>query len=85
MNNRSNFAISLITGLLLVYIVASTLPIYYGLIFFLFLLTSVGLLWMVYRILTDVENYNQRKFDDYFYQDVEIKKNKEVLADTQKN
>ncbi|MCZ8355749.1 MAG: hypothetical protein O9340_13500 [Cyclobacteriaceae bacterium] len=81
MNARSNFAISTVTGLLLVYVVASTLPLAFGLVFFLFLLTSAGLIWMVYRILTDTENYNTRKFDDYFYQDASIRKVKEVLVE----
>ncbi|MCE2732134.1 MAG: hypothetical protein ACOVOF_13255 [Chryseotalea sp.] len=80
MNARSNFAVSSVTGLLLVYVVASTLPVSFALVFFLFLLTTIGLFWMVYRILTDYENYNQKKFDDYFYQDEEIKKTKEVLV-----
>ena len=77
MKSSSSLSVSITTGLLLVYIVFSTLPFHFGIIIALFLITSGSLLWMVYRILTDTSTPVEKTFDEYFYEDVNIKRERE--------
>ncbi len=57
------FPIYLVTGFLLVYAVAIYLDLYLPLILFLFSISPLLLIWMVYKVLTaDVEVKNT--FDD---------------------
>jgi hypothetical protein len=56
------------TGFLLVYIVAIHVNLYLPLILFLFSISPLLLIWMVYKVLTaDVEVKNT--FDDKWYED----------------
>ena len=66
--------ISLTTGVVFIYVVATTLPIHFGLIFMLFLLSQGLLIWMVLRILKD-KRTSVKTFDNYFYEDVDIRRN----------
>jgi hypothetical protein len=74
MKGSSAFSVSVTTGLLLIYVVFASLPFHFGVIFALFLITSGSLLWMVYKILTDTTAPVKKNFDDYFYQDADIRK-----------
>lgn len=64
--------VSLTTGVLLVYIVISTLPVPFAVVFLLFLITTGLFLRMVYSVLTDPYPGN-RTFDSHFYEDVDIR------------
>lgn len=76
MKGSAALSVSITTGLLLVYVVFASLPFHFGIIFALFLLTSASLLWMVYRILTDTTAPVRKTFDEYYYQDEDIRVSK---------
>ncbi len=62
------FPIFLVTGFLLVYVVAIQVNLYLPLILLMFTISPVILIWMVYKVLTaDVEVKNT--FDDKWYED----------------
>jgi hypothetical protein len=71
MRNNATRAITVVTGMLLVYVVTASLPIYFGIIFLFFLITMGGLLWMVYTVLTDTSNLSRKTFDEHFYEDMD--------------
>lgn len=71
MRNKTANSISIVTGMLLVYVIAASLPISFGIIFLFFLLTTAGLLWVVYTVLTDTSNLSGKTFDEHFYEDVD--------------
>jgi hypothetical protein len=71
MRNKAASAITTVAGMLLVYVVAASLPIYFGIIFLLFLIAMGGLFWMVYTVLTDTSNLSGKTFDEHFYEDKE--------------
>jgi hypothetical protein len=73
MKRRTKYIISGVTGLVMVYVLTINLGVNFGLIFFLFLITTVGLFWMVYAILTDDSNLSSKTFDDYYYEDTDPK------------
>jgi hypothetical protein len=75
MGNKSQNAISIVTGMLLIYIVAASLPMAFAIVFWLFLLTTGGLIWMVFTVLKDTTNLSGRTFDEYFYEDAEYRNN----------
>ena len=65
--------ISLTTGVVIIYVVASTLPIAFPIVFWLFLLCQGLLIWMVIRILKDPRK-STRTFDSHFYEDASIRR-----------
>jgi len=71
---RLDTCISLTSGVALVYVVATTLPVNFALIFILFLVSQCCLIWMVIRILKDKKT-SSKTFDQYFYEDVDIRRN----------
>jgi hypothetical protein len=71
MRNKTANTIYIVTGMLLVYVIAASLPISFGIIFLFFLLTTAGLLWVVYTVLTDTSNLSGKTFDEHFYEDVD--------------
>ncbi|WP_276372782.1 hypothetical protein [Chryseolinea sp. H1M3-3] len=75
MGNKSQNAISIVTGMLLIYLVAASLPMVFAIVFWLFLLTTAGLIWMVITVLKDTTNLSGRTFDEYFYEDAEYRNN----------
>lgn len=74
MHKKTEFLISITTGLLLVYTVMAALPIAFAIVFFLFLFVSGLTIWMVIAILKDTSHLSDRKFDDYFYEDTPTKR-----------
>jgi membrane protein implicated in regulation of membrane protease activity len=76
MNKKTEFLISITTGLLLVYTVMAALPIAFAIVFFLFLVVSGLTVWMVIAILKDTSQLSDKKFDDYFYEDSSIKRSR---------
>ncbi len=75
MGNKSQNAISIVTGILLVYIVAASLPLTFAIVFWLFLMTTGGLIWLVFTVLKDTTNLSGKTFDEYFYEDAEYRNN----------
>jgi hypothetical protein len=76
MRRKTEFLISITTGLLLVYTVMAALPIAFAIVFFLSLVVSALTIWMVIAILKDTSHLSDKKFDDYFYEDTSIKKSR---------
>jgi len=76
MQKKTEFLISITTGLLLVYTVMAALPIAFAIVFFLSLVVSALTIWMVIAILKDTSHLSDKKFDDYFYEDTSIKKSR---------
>jgi membrane protein implicated in regulation of membrane protease activity len=76
MDKKTEFLISITTGLLLVYTVMAALPIAFAIVFFLFLVVSALIIWMVIAILKDTSRLSDKKFDDYFYEDSSIKRSR---------
>jgi len=72
---KTDQVISLTSGVVLVYVISTTLPVQLSLILLLFLLSSGLLFYMVIRILKDPVS-TDRTFDDYFYQDADIRPRK---------
>jgi uncharacterized membrane protein YqjE len=69
MRDRTRNIITVVTTLLVIYVIAVRLEATLALVFALFILTTVGLWWMVYTILTDTTNLSGKTFDEYFYED----------------
>ena len=65
--------ISLTTGVVIIYVVMSTLPIAFPIVFWLFLLSQGMLIWMVVRILKDPRK-STRTFETHFYEDSPIRR-----------
>jgi hypothetical protein len=65
--------IFLTTGIVLLYVVISRLPINFGWIFLLFLISEVMLAWMVVRILKAPRN-SSKTFETHFYQDSDVRR-----------
>jgi len=76
MRKKTEFLISITTGLLLVYTVMAALPIAFAVVFFLFLVVSALTIWMVIAILKDTSHLSDKKFDDYFYEDFSSKRSR---------
>jgi threonine/homoserine/homoserine lactone efflux protein len=60
--------ISLTTGVVVIYVVVSTLPVAFPIVFWLFLLSQALLIWMVVRILK-APRTSTRTFETHFYED----------------
>jgi 4-hydroxybenzoate polyprenyltransferase len=67
--------IALTTGVMIVYVVCSTLPVAFPIVFWLFLLSQGLLIWMVIRILKDDKKPSGKTFDTHFYEDSPIRRN----------
>ncbi len=66
--------ISLTTGVVLVYIIASVLPLGFAVAFWLLVLSQGLLIWMVIRILKD-KRTSDKTFETHFYEDSPIRRN----------
>ena len=71
--SKSAFSVSLTSAFVLGYVVLSTLPVEFGIVFLAFLISQGLLIWMVFSILKDPRK-SSRTFDEYFYEDVDIRK-----------
>ena len=71
MKNRTRIIIFGVTTLLVIYLMSIRFEATTAIVFSLFMLTTIGLGWMVYAILTDTSGLSGKKFDDYFYEDGE--------------
>lgn len=69
MSDKTRYVITVVTTLLVVYLIAIRFEATLALIFSLFLITTIGLWWMVYTILTDTSNLSGKTFDEYFFED----------------
>jgi len=74
MKSNAKNSIAVTTLFLLVYAVFASLPLPYGIIFLFFLITTAGLFWMVYSILTDTNDLSGKTFEEYFYEDSDQKR-----------
>lgn len=72
----SKMTISIIatTSCVLLYVILASLPTAFPLVFLLLLLSQCLLVWMVIRILKD-NRPSTRTFDEYFYEDADIRRN----------
>jgi hypothetical protein len=66
--------ISITTGVVVIYVVMSTLPVAFPIVFWLFLLSQGMLIWMVVRILKDPQKSSTRTFESHFYEDAPIRR-----------
>ena len=71
--NKSAFSVTVTTVVVMLYVILSTLPVSFGIVFFAMLVSQGLLVWMVVSILKDTRK-STRTFDDYFYEDVDIHK-----------
>lgn len=71
MGSTASVSIGLTTGMLLIYVVVSSLGVPFGWVFLLFTVSAGLLIWMVVSILKDKSNPVSKKFDDQFYLDKE--------------
>ena len=62
--------ISLTTGVVILYVMFSRLPVAFAVVFSLFLLSQAMLIWMVVRILKD-KRKSVKTFETHFYEDVD--------------
>lgn len=65
--------ISLTTGVVIIYVVTSTLPVGFPVVFWLFLLSQGLLIWMVIRILKD-PGKSTKTFETHFYEDFPVRR-----------
>jgi hypothetical protein len=73
MKERTKHAIILTTIMLVVYLFSVHLDVAFPIVFLFFLITLVGLCWMVVTILRDNSNLSSKTFDDHFYEDADLK------------
>jgi hypothetical protein len=71
--SKSAFSVTVTTLVVILYVVLSTLPLGFGITFFAMLVSQGLLIWMVISILKD-RRESTRTFDDYFYEDADIRK-----------
>lgn len=71
--NKSAFSVSVTSVVVLGYVILSTLPVSFSLVFLALIVSQVLLVWMVISILKD-RRESTRTFDQYFYEDVDIRK-----------
>jgi uncharacterized membrane protein YqjE len=69
MSDKTRYVITVVTTLLVVYLISIRFEATLALVFSLFLLTTIGLWWMVYTILKDTSHLSGKTFDEYFYED----------------
>lgn len=69
MRDKTKNIITVVTTLLVVYLISIPFEASFTIVFSLFMLTTAGLWWMVYTILTDKSGLSGKTFDDYFYED----------------
>lgn len=65
--------ISVTSAVVLVYVITSTLPVAFPVVFWLFLLSQGLLIWMVIRILKDPWK-SDKTFETHFYEDSPIRR-----------
>ena len=70
--SKSRFSILITSTVVLIYVILSTLPVNFGLVFGTLLASQVLLLWMVITILKD-RRTSSRTFDEFYYEDVDIR------------
>lgn len=73
-SNKSEFAAGMATGVLLLYLLSVLLGFPSTLVAGLLLLFPVVLLVMILIVLTD-ERRSEKTFDEYFYEDMEMRRN----------
>jgi hypothetical protein len=71
MDSKSTNSISIVTALVIVYVVITNLSVPFAIVFGFFLLSVAGLLWMVVAILKDTSNLSGKTFDEHFYEDMD--------------
>jgi hypothetical protein len=73
MLNKSTFAITITSLVVLSYVILSTLTANFDFVFFATLVSQGFFIWMVISILKD-DRSSTRTFDEYFYEDVDIRR-----------
>jgi hypothetical protein len=73
MLNKSTFAITITSLVVLSYVILSTLTANFAFVFFAMLVSQGFFIWMVISILKD-DRSSTRTFDEYFYEDVDIRR-----------
>lgn len=77
MSKKTELIISITTGLLLLYTAMGSLSVAFFIIFSLFLILSVLIIVMAMTILKDTSNMSGKKFDNYYYEDSQVKRTSE--------
>ena len=72
--SKLTFPITVTTSILTIFLLGVGFEINHGSLMVLILLVHVSFFWMVYRILKD-GTPSEKSFDEYFYEDREIKRN----------
>lgn len=72
--SKSALSVIVTSLVVLVYVILSTLPVSFSLVFLAMLLSQILLVWMVITILKD-KRESTKTFDHYFYEDVDIRRN----------
>lgn len=71
--SKSAISVSVTSAAVLVYVILSTLPVSFSIVFFALMISQALLVWMVITILKD-KRESTRTFDRYFYEDVDIRR-----------
>ena len=71
--SKAGVSVLLTSTVVLVYVIISTLEVQFGIVFLSMLLSQALLIWMVITILKD-KRKSTRTFDEYFYEDVDIRR-----------
>ena len=69
MSSKSTNCISIVSALVMVYVITTNLSVPFAIVFGFFLLSIAGLFWMVIVILKDTSNLSGKTFDKHFYED----------------
>ena len=70
--NKTNFSILITSLVVLIYVILSTIPVAFGLVFGMMALSQALLVWMVITILKDPKP-SVKRFDEYYYEDADIR------------
>ena len=74
---KVQWTISITTAVVLIYVITSTLSSSFAIVFGLLLVSQILLIRMVLVILKD-KNTSTKTFDEFYYEDVDIKVNKSL-------
>jgi hypothetical protein len=77
MTSKLNIAIAITTSCAIIYVVFSQLSVPFVVVFGLLLLSQILLIRMVFIILK-APRQSERTFDEYFYEDADIRPGKEL-------
>jgi len=77
MSKKTELLVGITTGLMVVYTIMGALSFVFSIVFFLFMIVSALMIWMVITVLKDTSNLSGKKFDDYFYEDSPVNRDRQ--------